>query len=868
MKSWRAPARQGGFVLWLLLTAVFLAGSYVLFATLRPLFGAYAGQQAQAITLRRAAEALIARAVNDDNRPGSLPCPDLVTDSAGWNNYPDDGKADMFTLTRCPSYIGYLPWLTLDLPELHDAAGNHLWYALAPGLRDDDSAQPVNSESNTGLQVDADNDVAAIVFAPGPVLPGQNRNTHLPAAYLDGENGNGDDQKYHAGPPGPQFNDQLLVISRRELMAAVEKRVANTVKNCLEQHADATGTTPRYPWPAPIADESGIGHSTTLFGRIPLSQPGNGPAAMLDAGIEHLEQARTQLAQAGDAGAQLVALRALDAASLPLRNLFESLYLDLSKLKQGADDVRSRLQISSAEIEAAVVNGRISRNEGIAIREQNTANQAAFLRLPELLGQTGIDVLPAELARRNHSLDAAGSAAALDAASRDILELLLATGTARSDIAPALGTATATAQKLQLAAGNAVTSSDAAQLAAARSLALALQQDIAVLQTRITASRSNRLASEIAELADMLDQQLGALHAQGNQTSRSALSAGLATSSRSIDGLKSGIDSILASKSAALAALTSASQSLLTPFPNDRTTEELGSLASASMRALAAAQGANEAVDNNLTRSSVQGSLETLSNAGREFERIDTATPRPLQSDIVPYATALGNAAVNLALWAEIISSHTTSSAPLTKATALNPGTTPSQVVALESSAYSAASSLLSGISGKKGSIELVQAYLNAPGNTARNNADKALLNTGKQLDSLLEKTRALREATPGSAASAQNMIWASRSCDFLLPAQNGWWIQNQWAKIVFYQIGNPLKTAPGRLEVNGQDQYRLVVLAAGRALAGQNRPQANSAAYLEAQNADPSRDGEARAPSASFVSRSPAADFNDRLSY
>lgn len=868
MKRMIGPRRQKGFALWLLLAA-FLLGGFALFATLRPVFSRYAQEQTQAMTLRRAADALIARAVSDDNRPGSLPCPDLITNSAGWNNYPDDGKADMFTLTRCPSYIGFLPWLTLDLPELQDASGNHLWYALATALRDDDSAQPINSDSSMGLKVDTDDDIAAIVFAPGQALAGQSRPAQLPSAYLDGENGNGDDQKYITGPPGEQFNDQLLVITRRELMAAVEKRVVNTVRNCLEQHADATSnSTPRYPWPAPLGEENGNARSGTLFGRIPLSQPGNGPSAMLAAGIDRLGQIRTQLAQSGTANEQLIALQALDNAILPLRNLFESMYLDLSLLKQSADEIRGRLEKSTATIDDAVANNRISRNEGIAIRQQNDSNQAILARLPELLGQTGLDVLPAELARRNTFLAAATSTTELAASALAISELLLATTTMRSDIAPALGAASNAAQALQRAAAAAAGSGDTSQQAAARAAAAELQAQITVLQNRITASRANRLASEMTELADMLDMLRGSLQTQASQENRTNLYTGLATADRAIDGLETGMDSILAGKAAALAALASAIQTLQKPIPDDRANEEQSRLASEKIRTLATALGENEAVDNNLTRSSVQASLSAFQNAASSFAQVDTATPRPLQSDIVPYAAALGSTAVNLGFWAEIIASHAATSAPLAKAMALTAGSAPSQAEALESSAYAAASAALTGISGKKGALELVQTYMNNPGSTTRTNADKALANVSKLLDTLIEVSQALRDATPGTTASAQTMIWASRSCDFLLPAQNGWWAQNQWAKTLFYQIGNPLKTAPGTLEINGQGKYRLVVIAAGRSLSGQNRSLASSAAFLEGKNADPSRDGEARTPSPFFSSRPPSPDFNDRLSY
>ena len=143
----RAGKRQSGIALVLLLIVLIMAGAFAFYRSAGIGTG-HAEQDAKlAATLARAKEALIARAVTDANRPGSLPCPDLITNSGGLSNVPGDGKADMFTLTQCPSYVGWLPWVTLDLPELTDDTGTRLWYALSPELRDDDSAQPINSDT-------------------------------------------------------------------------------------------------------------------------------------------------------------------------------------------------------------------------------------------------------------------------------------------------------------------------------------------------------------------------------------------------------------------------------------------------------------------------------------------------------------------------------------------------------------------------------------------------------------------------------------------------------------------------------------------------------------------------------------------------
>jgi hypothetical protein len=132
--------------------------------------------------LAEAKQALVGRAIADNDRPGSLPCPDAVTNVAG--NVPDDGIADVFVGNDCPSYIGRLPWRTLGLPDLRDENGERLWYALSSRFRDHVSAQPINSDTKGNRLVYAkDNGVVlapeavAVIFAPGTPLGNQVRDT-------------------------------------------------------------------------------------------------------------------------------------------------------------------------------------------------------------------------------------------------------------------------------------------------------------------------------------------------------------------------------------------------------------------------------------------------------------------------------------------------------------------------------------------------------------------------------------------------------------------------------------------------------------------------------------------------------------------
>jgi type II secretory pathway pseudopilin PulG len=170
-------------------------------------------------------DALVARAAADLNRPGSLPCPDVNNDGLST-------PAPDWTGSTCATYIGRVPWKTLDLPDLRDADGERFWYALSPVFRDSTSAGTLNSDTVGTLTVNLTGtppvtNVVAIIFAPGASLPGQNRNpantvamSELPH-YLDADNNNAD-ATYQAGPETATFNDELLVITRDMLMPAVE----------------------------------------------------------------------------------------------------------------------------------------------------------------------------------------------------------------------------------------------------------------------------------------------------------------------------------------------------------------------------------------------------------------------------------------------------------------------------------------------------------------------------------------------------------------------------------------------------------------------------------------------------------------------
>jgi hypothetical protein len=231
--------------------------------------------------LAKAKEALIARSVADDNRPGSLPCPD--TD--------DDGDAELFAGNACPSYIGRLPWRSLQLADLRDASGERLWYVLSPSHRDHPAAQPINS--NTVGQISLTGTAAAsgalaVVIAPGAVLTrvdGVSQSRSCPANcnnalhYLDraGAIDNAVASATHVSAlESPAFNDRLLAILPDDIMPLVEKRAAREVASRISSLYSAWQTaTGRgfYPWAAPFVDPGnpGTGLDGRLHGLLPVT---------------------------------------------------------------------------------------------------------------------------------------------------------------------------------------------------------------------------------------------------------------------------------------------------------------------------------------------------------------------------------------------------------------------------------------------------------------------------------------------------------------------------------------------------------------------------------------------------------------------
>jgi hypothetical protein len=269
--------RQRGQVLLLLLLVLVTGAAYLLIESLSAASLATDRARLTQQALAEAKVALIAYAVNDANRPGSLPCPDANDD--GWAKVPED-----YSGSNCRALIGRLPWKTLGIGDLRDGYGERLWYALSNDFRASSSAT-LNSDTKGALTVVGTapkNEVIAVLLSPGPVLVRQG--TTVPQArggpepclapysstpkcdpvnYLDaalGEDNADGNATFVTALPTTSYNDFLLALTHEALFIGVNKRIAAAMRGSADPPSGIQGyyaqqVPKRYPWAS-----NGSGH--------------------------------------------------------------------------------------------------------------------------------------------------------------------------------------------------------------------------------------------------------------------------------------------------------------------------------------------------------------------------------------------------------------------------------------------------------------------------------------------------------------------------------------------------------------------------------------------------------------------------------
>lgn len=266
-----------------------------------------ARQEKTATTLAQAKDALIGYAItygdtHTGETHGYLPCPDM-NGEAGGN---PEGSSETCG-TSDTNTLGRLPWKTLGLPIPRDDAGECLWYAVSGTYKNNPRTASTMNWDNTGklkifsaegTEMAAD-EIVAVVIAPGPVsttnTPAQDRSgtyapicggNYTPAAYLDNDTLHSinnsaiaagmfilpHEHRNASGSVTLSINDQFVYITRQDIWAAIQKRIAREAKKCLDDYAATSANN--YPWAVPVSSPTAfapliMGEYNTLFGRLP-----------------------------------------------------------------------------------------------------------------------------------------------------------------------------------------------------------------------------------------------------------------------------------------------------------------------------------------------------------------------------------------------------------------------------------------------------------------------------------------------------------------------------------------------------------------------------------------------------------------------
>lgn len=239
MSNKRIPSQSGAAIL-ILLMIIFIAGSTVVLSINSNDRSPFLQQELQMRDQAfRAKEALLAYAMqyadlfadedasDDDEGPGRLPCPDLNNTGAPGN---------------CSSLIGRLP--ILDLPGGNPFPFNNefvgidrqFWYAVSANFNS--TSALLNSNTAATLTLDGIPGYVAVLIAPGDIIATQVRPSNTdPAAYLEAGNESGGTTYVNSYAVDPEsFTDQVLGITKNELMTLTTVRTAGYIKDVLHRY--------------------------------------------------------------------------------------------------------------------------------------------------------------------------------------------------------------------------------------------------------------------------------------------------------------------------------------------------------------------------------------------------------------------------------------------------------------------------------------------------------------------------------------------------------------------------------------------------------------------------------------------------------
>ncbi len=249
--------RQNGVVLLAFLLIFIVGTTFTLIAGLNRQSAQANQQQQTALALAEAKATLIGYAatypdnINPASGPGYLPCPDVT----------NDGEPRTACALATDTHVGRLPWNYLGIGNLRDGSGERLWYAVADNFRYSPQLVPLNSDTLGQLTVDTTmTDIVAVIIAPGTPVGAQAGRAAAPndrTNYLEDDNADAD--VGFVTQAAGVFNDRVAIITRAELMVAVERRVLGEAANALNNYRqdpdrDAVPGPLAFPWLSPFAD--------------------------------------------------------------------------------------------------------------------------------------------------------------------------------------------------------------------------------------------------------------------------------------------------------------------------------------------------------------------------------------------------------------------------------------------------------------------------------------------------------------------------------------------------------------------------------------------------------------------------------------
>jgi hypothetical protein len=248
--------------------------------------------------LNQAKQALIGYAVQqasqpDESNPGRLPCPEPAGNFGTVNEGIAAGSCTL------PA-VGRLPWRTLGIDKLADAASEPLWYVVSNGWALPSSSATLTINSNTQGQLTVDgaaNDSVALIIAPGPAFtapatPGcaawtQTRPTSgAPDLrnYLECDNATSPaDASFVTTGPGGSFNDQVLRVTTSDLLPEIEAAIAMRIQREIvpvlkgvyaSSQWGLSTMNPLFPFAAPFTNPGTAdyrGGAGTFQGLLPFS---------------------------------------------------------------------------------------------------------------------------------------------------------------------------------------------------------------------------------------------------------------------------------------------------------------------------------------------------------------------------------------------------------------------------------------------------------------------------------------------------------------------------------------------------------------------------------------------------------------------